>query len=360
MDDLVAHLSALHCKQDGEELCSALNIRWKQDGAVFNKTFSSLTAAITAVKSIDTNDDVAAIWVNLHQLPNEYEGNTNNDVVIQRTSVLIDLDPDRPNQSNSTEAEKKASYTAALELIKTLSSLGFPEPSLFVDSGNGHHLYYWLDDNFPLSSSSDHLIKELLKCLSVYFPTAGVDKNVHDRARIVKLAGTVARKGPHSEERPWRRAKILARNKTESVSDDLIKRVITTLSGKACAPDKSDILHSSDIVMHLEVPPETKLNKAILSSMLSFISADCDRSNWRTIVWAIASLNWISGKALAQSWSMECMRLYKEDDFERVWNDFDPTKGITYRSLVYFAKKEGYSDISFLTGELAKAFDMES
>ena len=44
---------------------------------------------------------------------------------------------------------------------------------------------------------------------------------------------------------------------------------------------------------------------------------------WLAAIWAIASLNWPSGKEIARNWSRQSTR-YTDDGFERAWNSYNP------------------------------------
>jgi hypothetical protein len=46
---------------------------------------------------------------------------------------------------------------------------------------------------------------------------------------------------------------------------------------------------------------------------------------WLAVVWAIASLGWLSGKSIAKDWSKQCAHRYTEEGFEKAWSDFKPS-----------------------------------
>src|SRR5205085_7089079 len=87
-----------------------------------------------------------------------------------------------------------------------LVGLGWPMPIL-ADSGNGFHLLYRVD----LPADDNGLVKAVLEALGDRFdtPAVTVDRKVFNPARIVKLYGTLARKGDHIEDRPHRWASLL-------------------------------------------------------------------------------------------------------------------------------------------------------
>lgn len=63
-----------------------------------------------------------------------------------------------------------------------------PRPSVIIDSGNGYHCYWLLDEPFPLDTPTAFRKAKTLQEKWVTF--VGGDKAVHDLARILRLPGT--------------------------------------------------------------------------------------------------------------------------------------------------------------------------
>lgn len=125
----------------------------------------------------------------------------------RRRWVFIDLDPKRPDKSKSaTDAEKEKAKAKAIAIRDYLTSLGWPQP-LLADSGNGYHLLYPID----LPVRDNGLVRNVLRALAAKFSDefVDVDKSVHNPARIDKLYGTKACKGPDTPERPHRMTAII-------------------------------------------------------------------------------------------------------------------------------------------------------
>jgi hypothetical protein len=94
-----------------------------------------------------------------------------------------------------------------------------------------------------------------------------------------------------------------------------------------------------------------------LNSALSFLSSDVDHGSgrfyasngspesgyWLASIWAIASLNWPSGKDIARNWSKQSDR-YTDDGFEKAWNSYNSAhvNGIGIGSLYKRAKELGW------------------
>ena len=131
--------------------------------------------------------------------------------ILRRRWLLIDIDPERhvpegqSKEVNSTDAEKAAALEVATAIRAELASRGWPEP-VQADSGNGWHLLYRID--LPNDDASTDLVRRDLAGLKARFPL--VDSKVSDAPRLVKLHGTYACKGPHTDERPGRFSSVLS------------------------------------------------------------------------------------------------------------------------------------------------------
>ena len=138
----------------------------------------------------------------------ERASTTSDTHIVRRQFVLLDFDPERPSGISSTDAEKEAARQKALEVRQHLRDLEWPDP-VFSDSGNGYHLLYRVD--LPNDTESADLIRSLLLVLDALHGDEAVkiDTAVYNAARIVKLYGTVARKGDHTSDRPHRNSLIL-------------------------------------------------------------------------------------------------------------------------------------------------------
>jgi hypothetical protein len=126
--------------------------------------------------------------------------------VLRRRWLLIDADPVRDPQISANNVEKSKAEETIQAVRQHLRSFGWPEPIL-GDSGNGYHALYRVD----LAADDNGLVKRVLTALAKKFDSdaAKVDTKVFNPARIVKLPGTMARKGDGTPERPHRRAKLL-------------------------------------------------------------------------------------------------------------------------------------------------------
>ena len=128
--------------------------------------------------------------------------------VARRLWLHIDLDPKRDTGICATDAEKAASGPRAAAIKAWLTARGWPEP-IEGDSGNGRYLCYRID--LPNDDAAADLIRDVLQALSREFTDAAVqiDTSMFNASRIIRLFGTMNRKGPDSPERPHRRSGIL-------------------------------------------------------------------------------------------------------------------------------------------------------
>lgn len=126
--------------------------------------------------------------------------------VMQRRSLLVDVDPVRPTGISSTDEEHSAALALAERIRGDLVAAGWPVP-IFADSGNGAHLIFAVD--LPVDDGG--LIMRVLKQLSKIYstPALKVDEKVFNPARISKIYGTLTRKGEDTPERPHRLARII-------------------------------------------------------------------------------------------------------------------------------------------------------
>ncbi len=125
--------------------------------------------------------------------------------IVEVRNILIDADPIRPAGISRTDLEKDSALQLLRTIYSDLKAANWPEP-LVADSGNGGHLIY------PVEPGCTRSIPEFLKALDRKYSTdaVNIDTTVGNPARLVKVYGTVTRKGDSTENRPHRTAKILS------------------------------------------------------------------------------------------------------------------------------------------------------
>jgi hypothetical protein len=161
----------------------------------------------------------------------EYPAHTTTSAeIIRRCNLLVDIDPVRPTGISSTSAERQKAGELAQQIRTTLSeNHAWPKPVMFNSSGNGYQLIYAID--LPNDEAATILVKDVLNALDRLFSNddVKVDKAVGDAARIVKVAGTMTRKGEQVDDRKWRRARIISANPNRVVvtRDQLLSVIIS-------------------------------------------------------------------------------------------------------------------------------------
>lgn len=198
-----------------------------KNGRVDSGYFDDFVVMASEAVRLDTRTDVAGIYwtlnpVNpdcLHRAKNRVReraskskgGATTSDrEIVERKLILIDIDgANRPAGISATNAEVKSAKGIACNVARFLFERGWGTP-LVAMSGNGYHLLYKVA--LPNDDASANLIKKLLQSLSAMFDndSVHVDTSVYNASRIVKVYGTIARKGDDSQERPHRRSFLLA------------------------------------------------------------------------------------------------------------------------------------------------------
>ncbi|WP_375757400.1 hypothetical protein [Corallococcus exercitus] len=123
------------------------------------------------------------------------------------TATVIDLDPVRPKDTASTDAELALAMAAAEQASTWCEAEGLVRPRLMM-SGNGAQLWFALPPTALEGDRRDRLqaglkafeatVRERVQSDAVH-----VD-SIHDVARIIKVIGTVSHKGDGQGERPHR------------------------------------------------------------------------------------------------------------------------------------------------------------
>lgn len=185
-------------------------------------TFRSAKRARTALAKLAGS---IAGWDGAYFMPNPMAGEPTNALktgkagrdadVTRRRWLLLDVDPERPKvafpnggsgKASATDREKAHAWELRARIVADLREVwGFPDP-VMSDSGNGYHAMWAVD----LEATSDLPERFLAVLAGVYdCEAAKVDRAVKNAARIWKLPGTLACKGPNlPPERPWRMARV--------------------------------------------------------------------------------------------------------------------------------------------------------
>lgn len=133
---------------------------------------------------------------------------TSDNDILARKWCLVDIDCEKPSDTNSTDDEKKLAQEVVNNVYKFLRDEGFEQP-IVCDSANGYHLLY--KQAMKSSAANTDTMKRFLQVLDLYFSTdkVKIDTSTFNASRICKLYGVISRKGSNTPERPQRESKIL-------------------------------------------------------------------------------------------------------------------------------------------------------
>lgn len=148
-----------------------------------------------------------------NRLARRPQHSTGDKEIVRRVGLVIDFDPDRPAGISATDAEKERAWQKLEAVRLDLQERGWPTP-IVADSGNGYHARFAVD----LPAEDDGLIERCLKALSATHSddAVKVDVSLFNASRIIKLYGTLSRKGddlknpPAGPPRPHRRAQVIS------------------------------------------------------------------------------------------------------------------------------------------------------
>lgn len=133
---------------------------------------------------------------------------TSDNEILARKWCLIDIDCEKPSDTNSTDEEKELAKQVVNNVYKFLRDEGFEQP-VICDSANGFHLLY--KQAMISNSENTETMKNFLKVLDMYFSTdkVKIDCSTFNPSRICKLYGVISRKGADTKERPQRESKFV-------------------------------------------------------------------------------------------------------------------------------------------------------
>lgn len=161
---------------------------------------------------------------------------TSDNEILARKWCLIDVDCEKPSDTNSTDEEKEMAKEVVNNIYKFLRDEGFEKP-IICDSANGWHLLY--RQAMLNTADNTETMKKFLQVLDMLFSTekVKVDCSTFNPSRICKLYGTYSRKGADTKERPQRMSTILkVPEEIKSTSNEYFEKVASYLP----APVKKD------------------------------------------------------------------------------------------------------------------------
>lgn len=180
------------------------------------KTFSGYFADVESLINAIRQYDGYGIYATINEVKKSCWGRSQTNTILQspksttsdtdiecRTTLLIDIDPKRPSDTNASDDEVKGAYYLATQVYKFLATQGFEKP-VVAFSANGYHLLYKI--YLANSVENANLVRDFLLALDMLFSNdvATIDTSVFNASRISKLIGTTSNKGVNTAERPQR------------------------------------------------------------------------------------------------------------------------------------------------------------
>ena len=185
------------------------------------KTYSGYFTDIETLLSAIKPYDKCALYFTLNKIDDacysreqhdkistKVKATTSDNEILSRKWCLIDVDCEKPSDTNSTNEEKELAKVVVNNVYKFLRDEGFEKP-VICDSANGYHLLYKQD--MQSTPANTEVMKKFLQVLDMYFSTEKVkiDCSTYNASRICKLYGTYSRKGSNTKDRPQRMSYIL-------------------------------------------------------------------------------------------------------------------------------------------------------
>jgi hypothetical protein len=157
--------------------------------------------------------------------------------IVRRIGLVFDADPKRAAGVSATKAEKALARERIDALVAFLTRRGWPAPIL-ADSGNGYHARYAID--LANNEGARELVERVLKAAAALFSDekVAIDTSLSNASRVIKLYGTMARKGDDVFARPHRWSRVLeAPDPLEVVPVELLERLAGEHQPAAPQPD---------------------------------------------------------------------------------------------------------------------------
>ena len=209
--------------RDGNQLTEIRLL--SNDGRTASGIFDNIDEIVKAIVPY-TND--WNIYYTINRLPDDVRGlpqynkiivrpkqTCNDNMMIARDYVCIDLDSRRLSGTNATDEQVEFTKKKANEVYQYLVNVGFNPPTV-VFSSSGVHLY--LKCSMQNNEKNTKLVKRFLQALSMMFTDehTDVDEKVFNCARIMRLPSTYSCKGNTMDaSRPQRLCKFVKINENK-------------------------------------------------------------------------------------------------------------------------------------------------
>ena len=127
-------------------------------------------------------------------------------------------------------------------------------------------------------------------------------------------------------------------NQVKELHEQWFPVKVVSTPNRDCAHDRSP-------------PPDTPRNRAWVQELLSYIDPDCDYETYRNVIWGIEAICWSDVENMGRAWSLGAPERFSEDAFTVIRSSYDDRRGgISFGSLVYYAKVGGWNSCTYKQG----------
>ena len=289
-----------------------------------------------ALRLINQYSETHNLWVSMAEYPNP-EGTRSADNAARLCSYWLDVDAHEGSKYASPEEAEAAIH----EFCRVT---GLPKPNLINRTGHGVQAIWALDK--ALTRAEWQPIAEKLQLLAAVHQL-GADPITADAARVLRSPGTLNFRNPSAPVL----AELVILSDGFSNLDEFetaLNAAVDKLPPQATKPKPTK---SNTKFEHPHTPENVAIVKAMLGKVDPDPGASGTRARWRDIIWGVASTGYPEAYDLAREWS-ERGDLWDEDDFNGVWNSFNPEGGVGFGTLAHHARAAEY------TGPLPGAVDI--
>jgi P4 family phage/plasmid primase-like protien len=245
--------------------------------------------------------------------------------IVRLVTLPLDIDPNRNHPDGgkvcSSDTEHDAALALADKIQAELTKRGWPQP-INLDTGNGARLDYRID--LAHTRTNVAIVNATLEKLAAEFdtPAATVDTSVGDAPRVLRIAGSVNRKSPHTEERPNRVCRIRSTpDKLEPISETQLREYtgpiaeLPELSHPTVSDDKFHAKRVELFIAYLDFCKHEHKAHDDTDPRCTKIPVDCFKSHTARTDGRAAIIIWKDGPIVFKCFHEKCKQTFA--DFEK-------------------------------------------